>query len=178
MNFDQSTYPLTEFLTENNFSVTKKEQHFIEYCSKSTIITIGYASLEYLFYTHVGLDSKSLVELTPVVVKEFFKDDRFQFQSTLTIENLVSFLKTSGKQILTGDNELFKKLNEFSQQWSREFTKRISHLQNINRADNAWSQKDYANFINYIDKAEKDLLLGSYLKKYKIAVDKLHRQTK
>lgn len=178
MNFDQSTYPLTEFLTDNNFSVTKKEQHFIEYSSKSAIITIAYANLEYLFYTHVGQDSKSLVELTPIVVKEVFKDDRFQLQSTLTIENLISFLKTSGKLIVSGDKEIFKKLNEFSDGQSREYTRRIIHLQNIQGADKAWTQKDYANFIKCIDRAEKDLLPESYLKKYKIAVDKSQRQTR
>lgn len=138
MNFDQSLYPLTEFLTGNNFSVTKKEQHYIEYSSKSTIITIAYANLEYLFYTHVGQKSKSLVELTPILVKDVFKDDRFQFQSTLTIDNLISFFKTSGKLILLGDKESFKNLNEFSERQSREYTRRISHLQNIQGADNAW----------------------------------------
>jgi hypothetical protein len=178
MNFDQSIHPLTEFLTGNNFSVTKSEQHYIEYSSKSAIITIAYAKLEYLFYTHVGQESKSLVELTPIAVKDVFKDDRFQFQSTLTIDNLISFLKTSGNLIVLGDKETFKKLNEFSERQSREYTRRIIHLQNIQGADNAWSQKDYTKFINCIDKVEKDLIPESYIKKYKIALNKSQRQTR
>jgi hypothetical protein len=178
MNFDQLIYPLTEVLTDYNFSVTKKEQHFIEYSSNSAIITIAYANLEHLFYTHVGQDSKSLVELTPIVAREVFKDNRFQFQSTLTIENLISFFETTGKHILSGDKEVFKKLHEYSENRSREYTKQIIHLQNIHGADEAWTQKDYTRFIKCIDKAEKDLLSEGYLKKYQIAVDKLQRTTR
>ena len=46
-----------------------------------------------MFYSHVGQNSKSLIELTPTAVKAVFNDDSFQFQSTLTIDNLISFLK-------------------------------------------------------------------------------------
>jgi hypothetical protein len=178
MNFDQSIYPLTEFLTDNNFSVTKKEQHFIEYSTNAAIITVTYANLEYVFYIHVGQNPKSLVELTPIAIKEVFGDVSFQFQTTLTIDNLITFLNTSGKSIVLGDKNIFNELNEFSERQSREYTKQIIHLQNIQGADKAWTQKDYANFIKCIDSAEKDLLPESYLKKYKIAVDKSKRKTR
>ena len=135
MNFEQSIYPLTEFLTDNNFSVTYKEQHFIKYSTNSVIITVAYASLEYLFYTHIGQDSKSLVELTPIAIKEVFKDDSFQFQSTLTIDNLVSVLKGIGKSIVLGDKKTFKELTEFSERQSREFTKQIIQEQNMYSTD-------------------------------------------
>ena len=176
MNFEQSIYPLTEFLTDNHFSVTYREQHFIRYSTNSAIITVAYLSTEYLYYTHVGQNSNSLVELTPIAVTEVFKDDSFQFQSTLTIDNLISFLKGFGKSIVLGDNQIFKELTEFSKRQSREFTKQIIQLQNIQGADKAWIQKDYVDFIECIDRTEKDLLPESYLKKYKIAVDKLQRQ--
>jgi hypothetical protein len=91
---------------------------------------------------------------------------------------LISFLKTSGKLIVSGDKEIFKKLNEFSERQSREYTKQIIHLQNMQGADKAWTQKDYINFIKCIDRTDKDLLPASYLKKYKIAVDKSQRQTR
>src|SRR5690606_26752348 len=113
MNFDQATYPLTEFLADKGFSVTKKEQHFIEYCSDKTVISIAYASIEYLFYTHVGQDPKSLIELTPSAVKHVFNDDRFQHQSTLTIDNLISFFRSSGKLIISGDKQIFRDLVNF-----------------------------------------------------------------
>jgi len=177
MNFGQSIYPLTKFLTENDFSVTKEEQHFIEYSTKSTIITVAYSNLEDLFYTHVGQDSKSLVELTPIAVKEVFKTDSFQLQSTLTIDNLISFLKTAGKLIVLGNKKIFKELYEFSDHQAREYTRQIIYSQKMQVADKAWTQKDYMNFIKCIDKTEKDLLTESYLKKYKIAVDKLQRET-
>jgi hypothetical protein len=178
MNFDDSIYPLTEFLIDNNFSVTKKEQHFVEYSANSAIITVAYNILEYVFYISVGQNSKSLTELTPLEVKEVFREDGFQFQSTLTIDNLISFLNGAGKGILLGDKKIFKELKEFTERKSKEFTRQIIQLQNTKSADKAWTQKDYANFIKCIDRTEKDLLPESYLKKYKIALDKLKHQTK
>ena len=125
MNFEESIYPLTEFLQDNDFSVTNNSLHFIEYSSNSAIITVAYANLEYLYYTHVGQNSKSLVELTPIAIKEVFKDDSFQFQSTLTIDNLISFFKEAGKAIVLGDKKILKELNDFSERQSREYTKQL-----------------------------------------------------
>lgn len=176
MNFDQATYPLTEFLADKGFSVTKKEQHFIEYCSDKTVISIAYASIEYLFYTHVGQDPKSLIELTPSAVKHVFNDDRFQHQSTLTIDNLISFFRSSGKLIISGDKQIFRDLDEFSKRQAREYTKRAIHFQSIKMADKAWVHKDYAHYIECIDMAERNLVSELYLKKYQIAVEKLKRR--
>ncbi len=177
MNFEDSIYPLTEFLTDNNFSVTNKSLYFIEYSSNFASIKIAYASLEYLYYAYFGQNSKSLIELTPTAIKAVFKDDSFQFQSTLTIGDLISFLKGTGRSILSGDENTFIELNEFSEKQSREYTKQIIQAQNIQNADKAWTRKDYINFIKYIDNMEKDLLPESYLKKYKVAVDELQRPT-
>jgi hypothetical protein len=173
MNFEKSINPLTEFLIEKRFSVMNKSLNFIEYSSNSATITVAYASLEYLFYIYVGQNSKSLIELTPIAIEEVFKDTSFQLQSTLTIENIISFLKANGKSIVLGDKKIFKELNEFSERKSREYINQIIQLQNIENADKYWTQKDYTNFIKCIDKTEKDLLPESYLKKYKIAMDKL-----
>ena len=155
MNFEELIYPLTEFLTDNNFSVTNKSPYSIEYSSNFTTIRIAYANLEKLFYTYVGQSSKSLIELTPTAAKEVFNDDSFKFQSTLTIDNLISFLQGNGKSILSGDKNAFIELNEFSERQSKEYTRRIIQSQNIQSADEAWMQKDYINFIKLIDKTEK-----------------------
>ncbi len=176
MNFEKSIYPLTEYLIDNEFSIINKSPHFIKYSSNSATITVAYDNLEYLFYVHVGKNSESLMELTPIALKGVFKDDSFQFQSTLTIDNLISFLKAAGKSIALGDKKIFKELKEFSDRQSKEITKQIIQLQNIQGADKAWKQKDYINFIKCIDRTEKDLLPQSYLKKYKIAMDKLQRR--
>ena len=173
MNFEELIYPLTEYLADNNFSVTNKSLHLIEYSSNFATIRIAYANLEHLLYTYVGQSSKSLIELTPTAAKEVFNDDSFQFQSTLTIDNLISFLKGNGKSIVSGDKNAFLELNEFSKRQSKEYTRQIIQSQNIQSADKAWIQRDYINFIKFIDKTEKNLLPESYLKKYKIAVYKL-----
>lgn len=176
MNFEQAIYPLTEFLFDNNFLVAYREQHFIRYFKNSTTITVAYASLEYLFYTHVGQNSKSLIELTPAAIKTVFNDDSFQFQSTLTIDNLISFFKGKGKSIVSGHKDVFQRLIDFSDQQSKEFTKELIQLQNIQGADKAWRHKDYLSFIRCIDRTDKELVPESYLKKYKIAVDKSRKQ--
>ncbi|UAY53041.1 hypothetical protein [Ferruginibacter albus] len=175
MNFEQSIFPLTEFLIDNKFSITKKEQYFIKYSTNSVVITIAYVNLEHLFYIHVGQNSKSLIELTPISIKEVFEDDNFRLQSSLTIDNLISFLKGIGKCLLLGDKKIFKALNEFSESQVTKYTKQIIQSQNIKAADKAWGQKDYVAFIKCIDRTEKELLAESYLKKYRIAVNKLQK---
>jgi hypothetical protein len=177
MNFEETIHPLTKYLVENNFFVKNKFLHFIEYAKDSATITVAYDNREYLFYTHVGQNSKSLVELTPVAIKMVFNDDSFQFQSTLTIDNLISFLSGSGKLIILGTKDIFEKLTDFSKKQSGEYTKQIIYLQNIKGADEAWAQKHYSDFIKCIDRIDKDLLSNSYLKKYKIALDKLRQKT-
>lgn len=176
MNFEKLIRPLTILLTSNAFSVTDKSRHSIDYSSDFMIIRVAYAELEHLYYTYIGQDEKSLIELTPVAIKEVFDDNSFQFQSTLTIDDLTSFLNNSGHSILSGDKTKLEKLAEFSERQSKVYTKQIVHKQNIQMADTAWTQKNYADFISYIDKTEKSLLSQSYLKKYSIALDKLHKR--
>ena len=52
----------------------------------------------------------------------------------------------------------------------------MTHLQNIQYADQAWREKDYSNFVKCIERIDKDLLTNAYSKKYKIALDKLQRE--
>ena len=175
MNFEEAIKPLTELLSSNGFSIQLNRNNLIEYSSKSTTIRIGYSHLEYCFNIWIGQSSGTLTELRPQVVEEFFKDDTFKFQTTLTVENLISFLKGSGKNILSGDTKILRALDEYSLQASRNYTQQIIKQQNIDQADKAWTQKDYANFVKYIDQIQTDLLPPSYLKKYKIAVDNLNK---
>jgi hypothetical protein len=175
MNFEETIKPLTELLSSNGFSIRLDRQGLIEYSSNNATLRIGYSRLEYCVNIWAGQSSDTLTELTPKVVKEFFSDDAFKFQTSLTVENLISFLKSSGKALLLGDTKILRELDEYSLQASRNYTQQIIKQQNINQADNAWIHKDYVNFIKYIDQIQTDLLPPSYLKKYKIALDKLNK---
>ena len=175
MNFEETIKPLTELLLSNSFSIQINQQNLIEYSSKSTTLRIAYSHLEYCFNIWVGQSRDTLTELRPKVLEEFFNDDTFKFQTTLTVENLISFLKGSGKNLLSGDTKILRKLDEYSLQASRNYTQQIIKRQNIDQADKAWTQKDYANFVKYIDQIQTDLLPPSYLKKYKIAMDNLNK---
>ncbi len=175
MNFEEHIKPLTELLLSNGFSIQSNQNNLIVYSLKSTTLRIAYSHLEYCLNIWVGQSSDTLTELRPQVVEEFFKDDTFKFQTTLTVENLISFLKGFGKNLLSGDTKILRELDEYSLQASRNYTQQIIKQQNIDQADKAWTQKDYVNFVKYIDQIQTDLLPPSYLKKYKIAVDKLDK---
>src|SRR4051812_34936771 len=125
MNFEEAIKPLTDLFLSYSFSIEINRHNLIEYSSKSTRIRIGYSHIEYSIYIGVGLSTGTLTELTPKVVKEFFKDDTFKFQSTLTIENLISFLKGSGNYLLSGDTKVLKELEEYSLQASSNYTMQI-----------------------------------------------------
>jgi hypothetical protein len=175
MNFEEAIKPLTELLSSNGFSIQLNQNNLIEYSSKSTTIRIAYSHLEYCFNIWVGQSSDTLTELRPQVVEDFFKYHTFKFQTTFTVENLIFFFKGSGKILLSGDTKILRELDEYSLQASRNYTQQIIKWQNIDQADKAWTQKDYLNFVKYIDQIQTDLLPPSYLKKYKIAADKINK---
>lgn len=145
----------------------------ILYCTDSVIITLVYNNLEYLYYIHVGKNKNALIELTPKSLECVF--DEHHFQSTLTIDNFILFLSGKGEKILTGDETKLIELATFSNDQSKLFTQYITNFQRLNWADQTWAKKDYFTFVKCIDQTEKAELAESYLKKYKIATDKLTR---
>lgn len=175
MNFNETILTLTQYLQKNHFSIANSSHHFIKYSSDSVTITVAYNDLEHLFYTHVGDKNSQLIELTPAAVKAVFNEPSFEFQSTLTIENIISFLQDKGQPILFGDIVKLKELKEFSDNRSREFTEHIVHLQHLKSADFAWKRKDYQHFIESIQKTNQNILPESYHKKYKIALDRIRK---
>jgi len=134
MNFQETIDPLTKFLDENDFSVIEQSHNFIKYASNFAIITIAFSDREYLYYIHVGQSPESLIQLTEVAVKEVFKYDIYIIKSTKTVDNWISFFKKAGKGILLGDKKIFEKINEFSEQQSKEYKRQLTHLQNIQEA--------------------------------------------
>ena len=175
MSFERNIQPLTEFLNTKGFSICHESIHYIEYCTDSVIITLAYNNLEYLYYIHVGKNKNALIELTPKSLEYVFDENRFQFQSTLTIDNFILFLSGKGEKILTGDETKLIELATFSNDQPKLFTQYITNLQSLNWADRAWAKKDYFTFLKCIDQTDKAELAESYLKKYKIATDKLTR---
>ena len=176
MNFNETISPLSQFLMSNYFSIAGNSQHFIEYSSGSVIISLAYDNIDHLFYVHIGQDQDLLTELTPSAIKTVFDEESFQFQSTLTIENLISFLKGKGKPIILGDTTKLQELKEFADTRAKEFTENIMHLQHLKGADFAWERKDYHRFIECIQKTNQNILPQSYLKKYKIALARIGKQ--
>jgi len=175
MNFEEAIKPLTELLSTNGFSIQLSRHNLIEYSSKSITIRVAYSPLEYSFVIFVGRSTGTPIELTPKVVQGFFNDDTFKSQATLTVENLLSFLTGSGKYFLSGDTKILRELDGYLLLTSRDYTQQIIKRQIIDQADKAWTQKDYLNFVKYIDQIQTDLLTPSYLKKYKIAADHLNK---
>lgn len=99
--------------------------------------------------------------MTLIAIKKVFKDDRSQLQSTLTNDNLIWFLKTARELIVSGDKKVFRELSE---RQTFDYTRQIIHLQNVQGADKAWTQKDFINFIKCMPEQKKVLLPESYFK--------------
>ncbi len=175
MSFEDKIFPLTRFLLNNSYSIAESSLHFIKYYSANQIITVAYNNLEHLFYIHVGKTEESLIELTPSAVNTVFKDESFKFQSSLTIDNLISFLDGSGSQLLLGNESVYKRLTDFTESATKEQIKKIMELQNMREADLAWNRKDYGYFIKCMNLIDQDKLPLSYLKKYRIATAKFER---
>jgi hypothetical protein len=75
-----------------------------------------------------------------------------------------------------GNADKLKKLQDFSDKRSKEFTETIMHQQHLKGADFAWERKDYHLFIECIQKANQNILPASYMKKYKFALDRIDKR--
>ncbi len=119
------------------------------------------------------MKDQSLNELNNQVVRDIFGEDYGSDKYASIGENIISFLQGKGKILLSGDTKIIDELDSYTQQKAKEFTNQIIRQQIIRSADIAWSNKDYASFVQQINLIGKESLPESYTKKYNIASNKV-----
>ena len=75
--------------------------------------------------------------------------------------------------MIAGNTDALKKVEKYVDKVSNEYTTELIDKQNLDAANKAWEEGNYKDFINYLDKTDRQRLPSSYELKYKIAHQKL-----
>jgi hypothetical protein len=172
-NFKETVFPLNQFLINSGFLIREIFDYCIEFYSHSVTIRLVFDWRIQLFEVYVGQTQDSLAELTPEAINKIFDEPRFLLQSTLTINDLISFFSNKGNVILKGDANKLRELKVFSKTTAVAYNENLILKQNLKQLDNAWNQMDYHSFIKAFKETNQNLLPNSYFKKYEIAKGKI-----
>ena len=115
------------------------------------------------------------VEIDDDILVKFFhsKLQLSQVPVEVFINNLVLFFENEAQPLLSGDVGRINELEKFDLERSQKYTYDLIEKQNLAAADKAWGNSNYRDFIQVMDKVDKDKLPPSYHLKYKIAQQKL-----
>ncbi len=172
MNLEEIIAKLTPFFLKNEFLTTESFKDNIKYESNYCVVTMSYDNRDRSISIFVGRKGKNLTELTEDILKNFFNTDDKLLLDEKFVANFVKFLNGKGKAILSGDANVLDKLDEFANVLAKTYTENLMTSQSMKLADKAWSEKNYMEFINQLDRIEKGSLTETYLKKYQIALKK------
>ncbi|MDB5157903.1 MAG: hypothetical protein JWR50_2610 [Mucilaginibacter sp.] len=94
----------------------------------------------------------------------FFKSNLKFSEVTVNdfINNLRAFFEQGARGILGCDLEELKKLEEFTSERARVYTKNLLKEQKLRDVNKAWDEKNYGSFIKLLDELQGETLLGSY----------------
>jgi hypothetical protein len=176
MIFEDITQILTPFFRGNKFVVAEKREGYIKYDYEGLciVITSDYRDNSIAVYIQIGRNY--IAELRDTVMTEFFNDQtRFGNNDTFPAD-LMNFLNGKGNAILKNDWDTIFRLDDFVKKEASRYTNDLIRRQKLRAADEAWKIKDYAEFMEQIDKMPSDFWPQSYLLKYKFALK--HKEPK
>lgn len=162
---------LDQLLIENGYRITEESEGYVQYSSGRVTLIFTYDEREKSNHFYIAENEDDEFPIGDKLIKSIF-------HSSLRIENLPSDVfvdninrllsETEGKTIMIG-TDAYEKIKDYVESESRSYTNDLLRRQFIQKADLAWKNKDYREFLNNIDRISKEELPPSYLLKYKIA---------
>lgn len=176
MNFNQLiSNKLSPLLTKHGLIITQQSDYTTKFESEELAITLSHSTRE--GSNTLWIDSKKpqkSIEIDDQAMKAFFHSDLKL--NGLTKENFINnvllFFGREGKELLKANSISLINLGNYDEQRSEKFTSNVVHKQYLKAANKAWENKNYSDFIRYIDKVGKNNLDASFKQKYKIAQQK------
>lgn len=160
-----------------DLKILEESTDFLKIASQGLLMGIAHNPLEksYTLWFCKNDGSIDSVEINDKLLKEFFHSDLKLNDIPLEpfLDNLVLFFENEARGMLSGKLTEIDGLMDFSLKQAGEYTQELLNRQNLNGADQAWKNKDYKTFIQFIDKIKGDTLPPSYLLKYKMARQRL-----
>ena len=108
-------------------------------------------------------------------VKQTFFNSDLKLNDTspeILVNNLALFFEEEGKPLLNGDIATLDAIEKCITRESEEYTRKLIEKQNLDKANNAWNEGNYNEFIKCMDGMDKQKLPPSYELKYKMALKK------
>lgn len=164
---------LSPILKQYGFEVIEDFRNIIRFQSSLIKINIVFNDYEKANFIEVGKPNEILYPLNDSVIKNVFNSDLpiEQVTSEIFVHNIsIIFQQKEGIELLNGD---IKKLIEFAEEESNDYTFRLLQKQALETASKAWEMNDYKAFIKSMDEIDIEKVPQSYQIKYKIAKQKL-----
>lgn len=171
-NFDKDIETIIHFLRQYDFRIVESYKDFVKYESEHAEISVGYDVKENNHYALIGNKFENSISLDVLNLKDVFGYDVELFIKKSFVYFFIDFFRTKGHAILSGDLSKFNELKRNLIERAERYTKQLIEQQNLNAADNAWSLKEYRDFIKYLDLVDRSNLPESYALKYSIAKNK------
>ncbi len=164
---------LLPILEKVDFRLSQEFENIIRFESSFLQINIVYNDYEKSNFIEVGNKNNILYPLNDSVVKNVFKSELpiDQVTPNIFVRNLgLIFEKSPGLEILKGN---IKKLVDYVEKESNDYTLEIVQRQTLETASKAWEKNNYKAFVKIIDEIGIEKLPKSYQLKYKMAKQKV-----
>jgi len=166
---------INDLLIQYNFKIEKQSSNQIVYQSDHLSITLSHNSYELANYLWIGQKGFWETEINDHILEQLFKTSiRLE---NLSIEQFIHevhrFLRGEGRIILTEQVESGKKLKRFDSKRSKDYTNELLDKQYLDAASKAWNARNYIDFIENLNRLDRDKLPSSLRKKYQIALRNL-----
>ena len=154
----------------------------LELRSPDMLIRWGYDPLERAWSMFVGRPWGKDQILIAGAVHDLIMDGQgpLPYSEHMTVdrymENLIAFFSTGGRRLLEGDGILLKEMFELRDKMAAQYTADLLRRQWMAKADKAWREKRYQDFVTMASQIDLTEVAGSYQLKLKIALREIEQQ--
>lgn len=167
---------LNSLFIDHGIKRTEEWKNMVKYESDQLIVLLSHNPRENSNTLFVGRKGNE-VEMDNQVMREHFNSDLNLENLSLEtfVNNVYQFFTGDGKKLLEGSERALVSLEDFNLQRSSEYTTNLVEQQIFEAANKAWKKENYSDVIKFLDKVNKANLPSPFMKKYKIAQQKLNR---
>lgn len=174
MEFNQLVLQkLHSLFTEHGLIVGEQSKDFVKYESNELVISISHNVRENAYMLFVGKKDFDIEIDNHVLLNHFNCDLKLSsVPRELFVNNVLRFFVGDGNALLVSE-QAWINLEKFNNDRSEDYTTKLLREQHLEVANKAWAEKNYAEFIKYLEKVGMENLPGSLIQKYKIAQKKM-----
>ena len=173
MNFEEIVVGLKPLFESHGFKIIDKGESSVDFHSDKVSTRFAYDWRDKSISFFVGKINGAQCEINDENLKDVF-NHKFDYNNNQSyLQNILDFLNGNGKALLMGDESKLTELENHVLNQAKIYTANLILSQNKALVDKAWTDKNYEQFLEYINLIDPSQLPNSYLQKYKIAIKHL-----